>query len=117
MHGCVRIDIGLFVLALCLNVSGPYILKKSKDIKAITSSLLPLEYCSTDSRVVGYRTMSINNGKDCPHGTLYLCGKDSTERFIIETCQSVVECPPGNSIKIYSISDQEPAQLQIANIG
>lgn len=66
-------------------------------MKGITSSRLPLKYCSTDSRVVRHRTMSMNDNKGCPQGTRYLCGKDSTKSFLIEACEAYLICLPGTT--------------------
>ena len=99
MHGCDTVYIlCLFLFVFCLDAKT--LEGKSREIKQITSSILPLESCSADSSIVRYRTMCMNKGQGCPGGTFYLCGLDSTGTYIIEDCQPDIECRPGKLTKI-----------------
>ena len=95
MYDCDRLIIGFIVFAVSVNENAPYIFKRSNEVKQITSSLLPLEMCSADSTLVGYRKMAMNKGQGCHDVTSYICGFDTTNNYIIENCQADLECHPG----------------------
>ena len=97
MYGCCTICL-LSLLLLVSCVDGKALDGKSNEHIPITSSILPLESCSSTSEIVRYRTSFMNEGHGCADEEFYLCGLDSTERYVIEVCHPDLECDPGKSI-------------------
>lgn len=74
--------------------------KTSDTYKTILSSCdLELSRCPMDSDSVETRRVCMNNYKGCQGGTSYLCGEDTTDRYIVETCQPSFSCQPGTSFQ------------------
>lgn len=59
---------------------------------------IPLGACPTDQYSIETRTLCMNNFSACPRATSYLCGVDTTGRYIVETCQPELKCLPGKAI-------------------
>lgn len=62
---------------------------------------LELSQCPMDQDSVEIRKlcMALNNYKGCLEGTSYLCGVDTKDEYIVETCQPEFICPPGTSFR------------------
>lgn len=89
-------------IIVLLNVLSPTTsgFKTSDTYKTILSSCdLELSRCPMDSDSVETRRVCMNNYKGCRGGTSYLCGEDTTDRYIVETCQPSFSCQPGTSFQ------------------
>ena len=98
MYIYYEIPLPVLFLVLCANAKS--LSGVSDELIPITSCRVPLESCSASSEIVTYRTLCMTYGKGCPDGTSYLCGLDSTGKYIIEHCQPDLECHPGKITKI-----------------
>lgn len=71
----------------------------SEPIVLTSSTHIPLGSCPMDANSVSLRTITMNNFSGCPKDTKYICGKDITKKFLVESCQPNLRCNPGFSFQ------------------